>query len=326
MDNDSIPEQQPLLDAGRDAGYSIIAVGGGKGGIGKSLLAANLGICLAQSGQKVVLVDADLGGANLHTCLGIDLPGQTLSDFIQRRVESLQEVITETSIPGLSLISGAQDFLASANIKHTQKLRLLRKIRHLGTDVIILDLGSGTSFNVLDFFLTAQLGIVLIVPEPTSLENSYRFLRSAFYRLARRQEAQRRFQEIIQAALEPRNQYGIRTPYDLIRVVAEIDPERGRQYQAWLEGFRPLLVVNQVRAAADRELGPAVATASKKVLGIGLDYIGYVNYDDSVWQMVRNRLPLVLHQPQGNVAQRLWQLTREVQKRLAATSRPATIE
>lgn len=301
-----------------DAGGCIIAVGGGKGGIGKSLLTANIGICLAQAGHRVVLVDADLGGANLHTCLGIDLPAQSLSDFIQRRTEQLQDVIVDTGIQNLGLISGAQDFLASANIKYTQKLRVLRKIRQLGTDIIMLDLGSGTSFNVLDFFLASHLGIIIIVPEPTSLENSYRFIRSAFYRLVRMQEKSRPLLEIVEQALEPHNALGIRTPYDLIRVVAGLDPARGEQYRSWLAGFHPLLVVNQVRSPEDRQLGTAVAMASQKVLGIGLDHIGCIDYDDAVWRAVRARSALVIGQANSPVRNSLWQIAREVEKRLPA--------
>jgi len=60
----------------------VIAVGGGKGGIGKTLLSANLGVHLASRGYRVVMVDADLGGANLHTCLGVKAPRATLSDFV----------------------------------------------------------------------------------------------------------------------------------------------------------------------------------------------------------------------------------------------------
>ncbi len=65
----------------------VWSVGGGKGGIGKSLIAASLGWQLARMGQQVVVVDADLGGANLHTCLGLPNPARTLADFIQRRVD-----------------------------------------------------------------------------------------------------------------------------------------------------------------------------------------------------------------------------------------------
>ena len=138
----------------------VISVGGGKGGIGKSLISANLGIELARRGKKVVLVDADLGGANLHTTLGIDLPRRTLSDFIERRVEKIEDAVTPTGIANLGLVSGAMDHLDAANPKYAQKMRLLRNVQQMDVDYAILDLGAGTHANVLDFFLVSASRIV----------------------------------------------------------------------------------------------------------------------------------------------------------------------
>ena len=161
-----------------DRRQTIIAIGGGKGGIGKSLLAANMGVHLVRNGKRAVLVDADLGGANLHTCIGIKPPEITLSDFVNRKVDVLEDVVSETGIPGLGLVSGALDFLGAANPKYTQKLRLLREIARLDVDYVIVDLGGGTGFNILDFFLIADHGILTVIPEPTSIENAYRFFPS----------------------------------------------------------------------------------------------------------------------------------------------------
>ena len=131
----------------------IIAVGGGKGGVGKSLVTSSLGISLAQHGQRVVVIDADLGGANLHTCLGLSTPVRTLSDFIARRVESIEDVVLETGVKNLRLISGAHDHLTASNLKYFQKTRLLSRIATVDADYILLDIGAGISFNIVDFFL-----------------------------------------------------------------------------------------------------------------------------------------------------------------------------
>jgi flagellar biosynthesis protein FlhG len=311
-------DQSAAQTAGPDgtAQTAVIAVGGGKGGIGKTLLTANLGIGFAKNKWRVVLVDADLGGSNLHTCLGIDFPEVSLSDFVQRRVTRIEDVIVETGIEGLRLISGAQDFLGSANIKYTQKLRVLKQIFKIDTEVVLMDLGSGTSFNVLDFFLASDLGIVVMAPEPTSLENSYRFVKSAFYRLLRHREKNEPFLKIIKEAMESRNEKDIRTPYDLIRVVSKMDPEKGDTYRAWMQAFRPLLVINQVRDQDDAELGQAVRTACHKYFGIDLDYLGHIEYDDAVWQSVRNRTLLMQEQPDSSFAEAIWQITRGITRRL----------
>src|SRR3989441_12309695 len=87
----------------------VWAVGGGKGGAGKPLVAASLGIHLSQMGRRVILVDGDLGAPNLHTVLGLDPPALTLSDFVKRRFESIETVVSETGAPRLSLVSGARN-------------------------------------------------------------------------------------------------------------------------------------------------------------------------------------------------------------------------
>ena len=306
-------EEKPRQTTAQTA---VIAVGGGKGGIGKTLLTANLGICFAKNKWRVVLVDADLGGSNLHTCLGIDFPEVSLSDFVQRRAPKIEDVIVETGIEGLRLISGAQDFLGSANIKYTQKLRVLKQVFKIDTEVVLMDLGSGTSFNVLDFFLASDLGIVVMAPEPTSLENSYRFIKSAFYRLLRHREKDAPFRKIIEEAMESRNEKGIRTPYDLIREVSKLDPEKGDTYRACMQAFRPLLVINQVRDQDDAELGQAVRTACRKYFGIDLDYIGHIDYDDAVWQSVRSRTSLMQEQPDSPFAESIWNICRGITQRL----------
>src|SRR4051812_8546463 len=76
----------------------IWAVGGGKGGVGKSLIAANISIALARAGKKVCAIDLDLGAANLHTCLGIEIPQVTLSDFFSRREPDIKNVLVPTPV------------------------------------------------------------------------------------------------------------------------------------------------------------------------------------------------------------------------------------
>lgn len=160
----------------------IWAIGGGKGGVGKSLVTANTAIALANRGFKVIAIDLDLGGANLHTCLGVGVPPKTLSDYITGKANSLQELIVATSIPNLGLISGAQDEIGMANLKNIQKNKIINNLNQLDADFILVDLGAGTSNNTLDFFIAADRGIIVSLPEPTSIENVYRFIKSVFFR------------------------------------------------------------------------------------------------------------------------------------------------
>lgn len=277
----------------------IWSLGGGKGGIGKSLLTASLGWQLSRMGKRVVLVDADLGGANLHTCLGLSTPPEhTLGDFIRRRVERIEDVAVETGYTGLRLISGASDFLGAANIKYQQKVRVLNRIRALDVDVVLMDLGAGTSFNIIDFFLVSDVGILTVVPEPTSIENAYRFIKSALYRRLRGAASTENVRAIVESALDQKNAYGIKTPLDLLQTVEREDPTAVEALQREMAAFHPRFVVNQVRDdAADIPVGHQLVTACARHLGIRSTYSGYVHYDDTVWRNVRHRRLFTVEAP-----------------------------
>lgn len=294
------PRRRPGVRFGEVRARRVIAVGGGKGGIGKSLLSSNLGIELARRGQDVVLIDLDLGGANLHTCLGVEHPSRTLSDFVGREVESLEDVVTETGIDGLRLISGSLDAIGVANPLHQQKLRLMRAVQGLDADVVLLDLGAGSHFNVLDFFLVADFGVVTLVPEPTSVENAYRFVKAAFFRRLKAVEALYDLSELLTQVMQ-----GARpmSPAQLLDAVSARDAERGRRLREEMQGFRPFVVVNSVREAADLTLGDGICTAWRRFFGIELQYLGYVRHDDDAWRAARQRRPLLLERLDQPIAQ-----------------------
>jgi flagellar biosynthesis protein FlhG len=275
----------------------IWAVGGGKGGTGKSFLAANLAISLSNQGKRVLLIDADLGCANLHTCLGIDYPEATLSDLLTGRIKRIDQAIVPTGIPRLGLISGAQDILEMANPKYAQKMRLLRQIQELDVEYIILDLGAGTAFNILDFFLIADQGILAVLPEPTSIENVYRFIKSVFYRRFRKIAREEPVRGIIAQAMDQKNEYGIKTPYDLIEQVVRMDDAVGERLKQEIYTLRPKLVVNQVRSKDDITLGFSMRSSCTKYFGITVEYVGYVEYDDHVWQASKHRRPMLSEYP-----------------------------
>ena len=294
---------------GRKGRRSIWTIGGGKGGSGKTFIAVNLGICLSRFGEEVVLIDTDLGGANIHTLLGISFPEYTLSDFINKRVEGIRDVVVDTDVPNLGLVVGAQDLLNAANPKEPQKRKLIRHINSLDVDYIILDLGAGNSFNVLDFFLMSENEILVVTPEPTCIENTYRFIKSAFFRKVKRVVSHYGVKEIIDMAMDQRNERGIKTPYDIIELAGEIDKSIGLRLKKELESFKPKLIVNQVRTKADLDLGFSMRSAFLKYFGISMDYLGYIVYDNDVWQSIQRRKPLVLEFPQSTASKCINEIT-----------------
>lgn len=288
----------------------VWAVGGGKGGVGKSLISSSLGIVLARQGHRVTLVDLDLGGANLHTCVGVAPPPQTLSDFLKGRVPHLDSLITQTEVKGLQFISGANDALDIAGLDGQPKETLMRAIRGISSDFIILDLGAGTSLNTLDFFLQADKQIISILPEPTSIENAYRFIKAAFYRRLKVLEEHLGVKKIIDEAMDHKNALGIRTPFDLLNHISKIDPIAGRTFRAEIAKMHINLIVNQVRTSSDIEMGNAVKSVCQKYFGIQTDYVGYLDHDNAAWQALRKRRPMLLEYPYSNMVGQFHKIVR----------------
>jgi len=278
----------------------IWAIGGGKGGVGKSLVTANLSICLSLMGYKVIAIDLDLGGANLHTCLGVPIPNKTLSDYLTKKARNLAELVTPTLIENLSIISGAQDDVGIANLKQMHKSRILSKIRELDADFIMLDLGAGTTFNTLDFFISADQGILTALPEPTSIENTYRFIKSVYHRKLKMAEDLLEVGPLIDQAMNTKLSQNT-IPADLINRVIEINPQMGRKLQVEINRLIPKLIINQVRTQADIDIGFSMKIICKKYFGINLDYVGYLEYDATVWQSVKKRKPLLMEFPNSSL-------------------------
>lgn len=286
------------------SGYSnkkIWAVGGGKGGVGKSLVSANVSICLALMGHKVITIDLDLGGANLHTCLGLPIPKTTLSDYISGKVDRFEDLLVSTPITNLKIISGAQDELGMANLKNMHKHQLIQKLHDLDADYILFDLGAGTSFNTIDFFITADKGILVVLPEPTSIENTYRFIKTVFYRRLKMIEGIEVVEPLIEEALNAKITTGQLSPSDLIRKISQEYPDLGLRIRHELASFKPNLIMNQVRSQADIDIGYSIQSICRKYFGIEMPFPGYLDYDQSVWQSVRKRKPLLIEFPHSKL-------------------------
>jgi len=281
-------------NAKRVEGSPVIwGVGGGKGGVGKSVITSNLGVALARRGRRTVVMDADLGAANVHTLLGVDRPRRTLSDFLNREVSHLEDVLSETPEPNLRLISGSRALIGMANPRHAQKQKLLRQLRTLDVDHVVLDLSAGSAFNVLDFFLEARHPILVVVPEPTSIENAYHFLKSAFFRSMSVAAKQSPVKAAITRVLEAKSRQRIRSPRELIDAVSELDPSAGEALRQRSKEFRPLLVVNQSRTAQHRKLGAEIRDACANYLGTDIEYLGTLERDESVRVAVGQRRPVL---------------------------------
>lgn len=268
----------------------IIAVGGGKGGVGKSIIAANLAIALAQTGARTILVDADLGGANLHTLFGIDRPAVLLEHFISGKIETLNNVTVQTSVQNLRLVCGGMPVLGTANPLFSQKAKLIRHIRALDADQIVLDIGAGIGFNALDLFNAANCKIVAFVPQLTSLHNGYGFLKAAVHRQLERLISDKA-NECLQSSNPEAGQESLR--HVIARIAAE-DKNEADKARMIINDQRVFLVGNMVRSDRDRHVVAALQQMIHDHLIIDATILGIIKFGDKIERSVNERRPFMI--------------------------------
>ena len=281
----------------------VIAIGSGKGGVGKTVLSASLGVGLAAMGKEVILVDADFGGANLHTCMGILEPKFTFLDYYTMNRETLEDIILDSPIENLKLISGACGTLGMANPKYSQKQRLIKELRDLPADYVIMDLGAGTSYNVIDFFLSVDEGIVVTTPEPMAIQEAFDFIKLCLLR---------KLQQTFKNDAKALSLLGIAGDSSLVQFNSPLEEilekaqksskEISDQIEKVLTEFRPRLILNMVMEPDEIKEGMTIKTAAAELLSIDLDYMGYVDYDDEMRKSVKELKPFILYNPKSSAS------------------------
>lgn len=290
----------------------IWPIGGGKGGSGKSFLASSLGRILSKSGKKTLLVDLDLGAANLHTMVGVPYPEKSFSDFVSKKYSDLGDTVLQTPFPNLFLISGAHDSLDIANLPYEKKIKTLKSISHLHYDYIILDLGAGTAFNTLDFFLASRNGIFITTPEPTSIENVYRLMRAIYLRRIRHHFSATSFKSLEKKTQECLGDSFLNKPENIVSVIRKEYADKYTLIKKDFSDFRFKLILNQLRKQDNIALGEQICKIIRKHLGIHVDFVGNIAYDEHVHDAICQRVCFLDRYPHTRAANDLRELNKKM--------------
>jgi flagellar biosynthesis protein FlhG len=298
----------------------VIAVGGAKGGVGKSVLAANLGVYLAARGFRTVVIDLDLGAANLHLYLGVWALKHRINDFLDKKVDNLADIAVPTEYD-LRLIGGGSSHLGSANLPFARKLKLMRAIKKLDADFVILDLGGDTSFNILDFYLLADDGLVMTTCDPAAYLDAYTFIKMALYRRLVRlfgpESNFRRFKDptlmtIIGDFMECDQTDKPRKISDLLNTVRERVPQRHYLMETAVEQFKPRLVVNMAGNPEEaREVVQRMQKVSRRILSVDVQLAGTIMPDPRIARSAHDLKPEVHLNPYGPLARSIRQILKK---------------
>ena len=289
----------------------IFSIGGGKGGVGKSFIGANLGVLFAEQGKRVALVDLDLGASNLHTFLGIREPKAGINDFLKKTVKDLEHAALPTVIPNLYIVCSMNCSLEIANLFYAQKIKLIKAIQNLPFDYVLLDLGAGTNFNTLDFFLTSDEGLFVLTPEPTSIENTLRFIKSVYNRKLKHVLKQSAFNMIVREFVEESGQAAIKLT-DIIEYVMEHDPDKGKLLESELTRSNFRIILNEFRKQISPTLGKKIQKVCNRHFYSKFQFLGNVSYDESVHHAVFSRDIYIKKHPYAPAATDLQLIARKL--------------
>jgi len=289
----------------------IIPIASGKGGVGKSLIAANLGVAFAQIGQRVVIADLDLGASNLHVVLGHRAPKKGIGTFLNNPKGNFNEVIAETDVKGLRFIPGDTEIPGLANLKAGQLKTLVKQLIALqnDADILILDLGAGTHQSILDFFLLSEQGIVVSAPMVTAVLNAYVFLKNTVFRLmftsfSKNSTARAYLEKLRRDNAGPQKLY---IP-NLLPEIKRIDKTSFDAFSSQFEKLRPRLIMNMVDNPKDASVGMKIRRSCKEYLDLKIEHLGVMYRDSLQDTALASRLPIVLYKPQSILSQSIYRI------------------
>ncbi len=291
----------------------ILPIGSGKGGVGKSLLATNLAIALAEAGKIVVLADLDLGASNIHTMLGMRSVTQGIGTFLSSGKLPFQDIILPTEYEGLSFIPGDAEIPGMANLKAPQKKRLVRNLTSLDADFLVLDLGAGSSANTVDFFLLSRTGIVITTPSLTAILNAYLFLKNAVFRIMYSTfEKESRAYQYLE---ELRRDGGVLQKVYIPKILSRIKKEDGESYgklRGLMEHFRPRLVLNMLDDPKDADKAGKLRRSTREYLDVELEHLGIIYRDELQDTALSSRLPIIRYKPASVLSQAVYRIAEKV--------------
>lgn len=290
----------------------IIPVASGKGGVGKSLLSANLAIALGQQGKKVVLVDLDLGASNLHLVIGQKPGAASLGSWFTEKSD-FKDIIQQTDYQNVSFIAGDSQIPDLTSLKHVQKVRLIRNLKNIDTDYIILDLGAGTHQFILDMFLLSPQGIVVSAPAVTATLNGYLFLKNATFRLLyttfKRGTPGRAYLDNLKK--DSATMQKLYIP-NLIQFLANCDPANTQIFISRMQQFRPRLVMNMIEDPKDADRAQRIKSSCNQYLGLEIEYLGLMYRDMLQDKALASQLPVVVYKPQSVLGQAIYRIADKI--------------
>jgi flagellar biosynthesis protein FlhG len=294
----------------------VIPIASGKGGVGKSLVAANLAIAFAQAGQSVVLADLDLGASNLHLVLGHHSPKMGIGTYLGNTKSNFADVITDTDVRGLRFIPGDNEIPGTANLSVSQRKNLVKKLLGLNTDtdILVLDLGAGTHQSILEFFLLSNQGIIVSAPAVTAVLNAYVFLKNAVFRLmlnscSKGSPAREYLEQLRKEGADGHHKMYIPKLLPHIKKIDEVSYEK---FVNRLDALHPRLIMNMVDEPKSADVAMKIRRSCEEYLDLSIEHMGIIYRDVLQDTALSSRIPILLYKPQSILSQAIYRIADKI--------------
>ncbi|GHV28522.1 ATP-binding protein [Spirochaetia bacterium] len=291
----------------------IIPIASGKGGVGKSMVAANLAVAFAQAGKRTILVDLDLGASNLHLVIGHQAPQLGIGTFLGDPRSDFAKVITDTDLPNLKFIPGDTEIPGTATLKVSQRQALVKRLLSLNADILILDLGAGTHQSILEFFLLSGQGIIVSAPTVTATLNAYVFLKNAVFRLMYTAftKDSRAYAYLEKLRKEGSGLQRLYLP-KMLEEIKNIDGKSYGKFKTHVDRLHPALIMNMAHDPKDADVALKIRRSCEVYLDLKIELLGVI-YQDALQDIsLASRMPVTIYKPQAVVSQSLYRIADKI--------------
>jgi MinD-like ATPase involved in chromosome partitioning or flagellar assembly len=311
----ALAARRRAFDPGRRLGETtrVVAVTSGKGGVGKTSVAVNLGVALARRGKRVIVLDCDLGTANVDVMLGLH-PRYSLQHVLSRQ-RRLDEVAV-TGPSGLRIIPGGSGLPELANLTDERREELLAIFAQLDghADILLLDTGAGISANVLRFVVAAGEAIVVTTPEPPAVTDAYALIKVASQQAGMGVDGTQGVGDVGDVGAVGDGGGAVST-LDAVPGGAG-DGAKANGSAATPAAGPPLrlrLLVNQVAGDAEaHETAGNIATVARRFLNVAVETLGAIPRDPNVSRSIRSQVPLVEAFPRSPASLAIGRLAQQI--------------
>lgn len=284
----------------------VVSFSSPKGGVGTTLLSVNFAIQLAKKGNSVLLLDLAINKASAHLFLGMGLPEKNLSVLTTSKGSDLKSCVSATPVSNLSLIAGMPESLDISNITYLSKQKIITEIQNLPFEYIVIDSGSGTSNDSLDFTLSSDCAIFVVSPNPLTIEPFYRYLRALLHRLFMLSLNKKRYQSL-------KNKIDKNSPLKGFFELEETTETDIKDIEKTILEKSFGFVFTKA-TEKDFKLGPQVEDVIEKFFQISVTFLGNIDWDLITEQATISMEPISKNYPVSSYSLSVEKLVNKIMK------------